>query len=206
MQKTLMGLKGRFEETEQKSSMSNITRYIFILAVCLCCFPALSFAAQYKVIKVYDGNTVKIMGQGKTLRVRLVGIDAPEKGQPYYTESGKYLADLVLDRFVAVRDFSTDTSKRLLGEVFIEGANINLEMLRAGLVEVYRGDIPKELDIRAYFDAEAEARNAKAGMWSLGERYISPGLWRKARKRMQKLKAGQERSYEASDPATHNLP
>jgi endonuclease YncB( thermonuclease family) len=186
--------------------MSSALSKIFFLAVCVCCLPGLSVAGQYKVIKVYDGNTVKVMGQGKTLRVRLVGIDAPERGQPYHAESGKHLADLVLDRFVTLRDFNTGSSRRLLGEIFLKDVNINLEMLSAGLAEVYRGDITKELDIRAYFDAEAEARKAEVGVWSLGKRYVSPSVWRKARKRMHRLKYGSEPSYGTSDPGAQNLP
>ena len=122
-------------------------KYVLVFAACICCFPGFSLAEQYRVIKVYDGNTVKVSGQGKTLRVRLVGIDAPEKGQPYHTRSRKHLADLVLDRTVFIRDFGKDPYKRWLGEVFLADTNVNIEMLRAGLVEVYRGAIPEKLDI-----------------------------------------------------------
>jgi endonuclease YncB( thermonuclease family) len=168
--------------------------------------PGFCFAGQYKVTKVYDGNTIKVVGQGKTIRVRLVGIDAPEQGQPYYTQSKKHLSDLVLNRFITLRDLGAGPYKRLLGEVFLGGMNINLEMLEAGLTEVYRGVIPKNLDLYPYLEAEQRARDTETGVWSLGKRYISPGLWRKARKRMRRLKYGAEQSYGPSDPETQNLP
>ncbi len=181
-------------------------KYIFVLVAWFCCLPSFSLAGQYKVTKVFDGNTVKVSGQGKTLRVRLVGIDAPEKGQPYSTLSRKLLADLVLDRTVTIRDFGTDPYKRRLGEVFLADINVNIEMLKAGLVEVYQGEIPKKLDISPYIEAEQEARNAEAGMWVLGTSYVSPRLWRRARKRMHKLKSQPQLSYESPTSEAHDLP
>jgi len=56
-------------------------------------------------------------------------------------------------------------------------------MVKAGLAEVYRGRLPKALDSTPYLQAEAEARGAKRGMWSLGDEYISPKEWRKRHKR-----------------------
>ena len=186
--------------------MPTMPKYIFVLLACICCFPSFSMAGQYKVTKVFDGNTVKVSGEGKTLRVRLVGIDAPEQGQPYSTQSRKHLADLVLDRTVFIRDFGKDPYKRWLGEVFLADTNVNIEMLRAGLVEVYRGAIPEKLDIIPYIEAEQEARNAEAGIWILGTRYISPGIWRRARKRMRALKSQAESSFEAPGSEAQDLP
>lgn len=186
--------------------MPIMPKYIFALVTCMCCLPCFSLAGQYKVTKVFDGNTVKVSGQGKTLRVRLVGIDAPEKGQPYDTQSRRHLADLVLDRTVTIRDFGTDPYKRQLGEVFLADMNVNIEMLRAGLVEVYQGNIPEKLDITPYIEAEQDARYAEAGMWVLGARYISPRLWRRARKRMHRLNSQAESSFEAPASDAQNLP
>ena len=186
--------------------MHIMPKYIFVFVTCICCLPGFSLAGQYNVTKVYDGNTVKVIGQGKTLRVRLVGIDAPEQGQPYYTRSGSHLADLLLERTVTIHGFGTDPYDRLLGEVFLADINVNIEMLRAGLVEVYQGEIPKKLDINPYIEAEQEARNAEAGMWILGTRYVSPRLWRRARKRMRKLKSQPQLSYESPSSEAHNLP
>jgi len=56
---------------------------------------------------------------------------------------------------------------------------VNLEMVKAGLAEVYRGRPAKGLDVKPYWNAEAEAKKAGIGMWSLGDKYISPKEWRK---------------------------
>jgi micrococcal nuclease len=55
-------------------------------------------------------------------------------------------------------------------------------MVKAGLAEVYRGRPAKGFDNGPYLKAEAEAREAKINMWSLGDKYISPKAWRKMQK------------------------
>ena len=64
----------------------------------------------------------------------------------------------------------------------MDGANENLEMVKDGFVEVYRGKPPRIFDLELYQKAEADAKKVKTGMWSLGDKYISPGDWRKIKK------------------------
>jgi hypothetical protein len=77
--------------------------------------PALLYVGQFKVIRVSDGDTVKAQGHDIEIKVRLVGIDAPETGrkkhdpgQPYSQKSKKYLTSLVLNRTVAKAMALTD--------------------------------------------------------------------------------------------------
>ena len=114
-----------------------------------------------------------------------MGIDAPETlqkkyqtGQPYSQQAKKYLASLVLNRTVSITSYELDVYNLVLGVVSWEGININLEMIRSGLAEVYRGNPPKGLDLEPYWKAEKEARAAMRGIWSLGDKYISPKKWR----------------------------
>jgi endonuclease YncB( thermonuclease family) len=72
-----------------------------------------------------------------------------------------------------------DGDGRMLGEVFSEDRNINLEMVKAGLAEVYRGTPVAGLDLELYWKAEREAKAAKRGMWVQGDKYVSPGEWRR---------------------------
>ena len=118
--------------------------------------------------------------------VRLAGIDAPETskgkrqlGQPYSQKAKKHLAGLVLNKVVDITGYRTDRYNRLLGVIYLEFKNINLEMVKAGLAEAYRGKPPKGFDLTPYLQAEAQARGAKRGMWGLGDEYISPGKWRR---------------------------
>jgi endonuclease YncB( thermonuclease family) len=61
----------------------------------------------------------------------------------------------------------------------VDGKNVNYEMIEAGLAEAYRGKHPRDFDPMPYRQAELQARNASRGMWSQGDKYISPKDWRK---------------------------
>ena len=160
-----------------------------LVASCLFWIATASYAGQFKVTRVTDGDTIKIVNNGTTSTIRLVGIDAPETskkknepGQPYSQKSTKYLAGLVLNRTVDIKSYGKDWYGRTLGVVFVHGLNVNLEMVKVGLSEVYRGRPPKGFDPDPYRKAEAEAKAARLNMWSLGDKYISPKEWRKMRK------------------------
>ena len=99
------------------------------------------------VERVANGDTVTVISPNQTkLRVRLYGIDAPETpkdtkfpGQPFGEEAAGHLEQLVHHKRVRVEIYGVDRYHRLLGVLFLDGRNINLSMLEAGLAEVYRG-------------------------------------------------------------------
>jgi micrococcal nuclease len=116
-----------------------------ILALILILFGILnlSLAGEFKVSRVPDGDTATADGHDIEIKVRLVGIDAPEvshgkrePGQPFSDKSKKYLASLVLNRMVDIKGYGSDRYGRVLGVVSLNGKNINLEMIKAGLAEV----------------------------------------------------------------------
>jgi endonuclease YncB( thermonuclease family) len=103
-----------------------------------------------------------------------------ETGQPFNQQSKKHLSSLVLNQTVEIKSYGFDVDGRMLGEVFLEdGKNVNIEMVKAGLAEVYRGKPASGLDMGAYWKAEEEAKAAKRGMWVLGDKYVSPREWRR---------------------------
>ena len=169
--------------------LSQIIAEIFTIAIFIV-IPAICFAGQFKVTRITDGDTIKITGNGSKVTVRLLGIDAPETskgknqpGQPFSRKSTKYLANLVLNKSVEVKSYGTDRYGRTLGVVFLGGKNVNLEMVKAGLAEVYRGKPAGGLDLEPYWKEEAESKKAGIGMWSLGDKYISPRKWRRVQKK-----------------------
>jgi len=85
----------------------------------------------------------------------------------------------VLNKNVEIKEYGHDRHVRTLGVVFLDGKNINLEMVNAGLAEVYRGDLARGLDMVPYWKAEEKAKAAKRGMWTQGDKYISPREWRR---------------------------
>ena len=157
-----------------------------ILLFLTLCYSIPLHAAQYKCTRVTDGDTITVTQNGFKTTIRLVGIDAPEKsrkkhepGQPFSQASTKYLAGMVLNKNVDIVSYGNDRYGRTLGVVYVDGKNVNLEMVKAGFAEVYRGKPAPGFDNGPYEKAEDEARSAGKGMWSLGDKYISPKDWRK---------------------------
>ena len=172
--------------------MRVINRYSRVIAivVLLLAISASAMAGQFKVTRVTDGDTVKVAGNDEKMTIRLVGIDAPETskkknepGQPFSQKSTKHLAGLVLNKSVEIKSYGTDRYGRTLGVIFVGEKNVNLEMVKAGLAEVYRGRPANGLDLKPYWDAETEAKKTGIGMWSLGDKYISPKEWRQMDKK-----------------------
>lgn len=166
--------------------MKRFYRITHILILLLLALPTISLAGQFKVVRVYDGDTIKAKGYDIEIKVRLVGIDAPktskkkrELGQPYSQQAKKYLTGLILNKVVEIKGCGLGPYNRILGVAYLNGKNINLEMIRAGLAEVYQGKSPKGFDSKLYIQAEAEAKKIQRGIWSLGDKYVSPRGWRK---------------------------
>lgn len=147
--------------------------------------PPVVLADQYKVVRVLDGDTVTAAGQGGTIKIRLVGIDAPETGkkkhdpgQPFAQASKKYLTQMVLDKTITLKAYGQDRYGRVLGVLFAGEINVNLTMVAGGFAEVYRGRPPKGLLMKPYQIAESGARTEKRGMWAQGPEYVSPKDYR----------------------------
>jgi endonuclease YncB( thermonuclease family) len=147
---------------------------------------ALNASELYKVIRVYDGDTVLVsQPQKKSVKVRLIGIDAPEMykkdrmpAQPYSRKAKRYLSKRVLHRQVHIDIYGRDRYGRILGVLLLDDADINLEMIQSGLAEVYRGKMEAGFDAEPYREAQADARQSKRGIWSQGKRYVSPIKWK----------------------------
>ncbi|MCD4806902.1 MAG: thermonuclease family protein [Methanococcoides sp.] len=117
------------------------------------------------VTEVIDGDTV-VISSGE--RVRLIGVDTPEVGEPYYSEAKQYMVHRVLGKVVGLeKDVSeTDNYGRLLRYVWVEGEMVNKELVLSGLAfsKAYRPDI-YYLDI--FDSAEVMAKGNGVGLWSV---------------------------------------
>ena len=111
------------------------------------------------------------------MKVSLAGIDAPQisrtkknPDQPYSRRAKTYLTELVLNQLVEIKGYGLDQNDHVLGVIFLEGKNINIEMIRAGLARVSSEKLPKDFALEPYREVEKEARKAERGIWSLGEK------------------------------------
>lgn len=140
------------------------------LASCLLLLAGLACAETLtgKVIGVMDGDTIEVLDATKTPhRIRLAGIDAPEKAQPFGARSKQHLSDQVFGKQVEVRSNKTDKYGRTVGKVMVGGKDANLEQVRSGFAWHYK-DYQKEQSVSdrsAYANAETSARNMKSGLW-----------------------------------------
>lgn len=143
--------------------------------------PVLTRAAT--VTRILDGDTLEVTEDNKTLRVRLIDIDAPEKKQPYGQKAKQFLTDFVKDAdAVAVKNMGTDRYGRTLAQVYVKKCEreclsylVNAEMVRNGYAWAYRyHNVPSS---KAMEYEESEARKNRLGLWHDNEA-IEPWKWR----------------------------
>ena len=138
---------------------------ISVLAIATTAVAGLPPAATLtgKVVKIADGDTLTLLVGKTQVKVRLEGIDTPERGQPFGRKAGQALAKSVFGNVVQVDDFGKDRYGRTLGIVRLGRRNVNLELVQGGWAWWYRKYAPKNKELAA---AEAAARRAKRGLWA----------------------------------------
>jgi endonuclease YncB( thermonuclease family) len=131
-----------------------------------------------KVISIADGDTFTMLVQEQQLKVRLHGIDAPEKGQDFSNVSKEFLSGLVFDKVVEVQVLDLDRYGRTLGIVRVDNKIVNEEMLKAGLTWHY-----KDYDTNpAWARLEEEAQRNRNGLWAHPNPQ-PPWEWRKSKRK-----------------------
>lgn len=151
---------------------------VFVLVLIVAVLQVFSAEILGRVVGVSDGDTITIldeMDKGR-FRIRLYGIDCPEKKQAYGNKAKQFLASLVYGKRVSVRFSSIDRYGRILGRVYLSGKDINLAMISAGLAWHY---VKYDNNIR-YSDAEKKARSAGLGLWS-DRSPVPPWVFRRKR-------------------------
>ncbi len=131
------------------------------------------------VIDVKDGDSFVIRdSSGKEITVRLAECDAPEYRQNYSSEARRHLTTLILGRKASVLTNDEDRYGRAVGRVYHEDRDINAAMVSAGLAWA---NLPYLTD-RDFLALEAEARQARRGLWADRSKPLEPWLWRKSRR------------------------
>src|SRR3990172_2684833 len=98
---------------------------VLALVVCASAQASAQAASLYgKVVAVDEGDSFAIFNLNRSVKVRLIGIDAPEKVQPYGEVARQHLADLILDRFVLVEYSGLSDNSYILGKVFFKDLDV----------------------------------------------------------------------------------
>lgn len=124
-----------------------------------------------RVTNVIDGDTIDVDLAGEAYRVRYVGVDTPERDEPFYWEATDFNQQMVAgDEVILVRDVSeTDKYGRLLRYIYLaDGTFVNAEIIREGYGRIVT--FPPDVAQADYFSQlQTEAREAERGLWSQSE-------------------------------------
>ena len=138
-----------------------------------------------RVVGVADGDTVTVLDASRQQhKIRLIGIDAPEKKMPYGNRSKQSLSDLIFDRQVQVEYNKKDRYGRTVGKIIVDGVDANLAQIKAGMAWHYK-QYQREQSVEdrdTYAQAEVEARASKRGLWKDADP-VPPWDWRKQQKK-----------------------
>lgn len=125
------------------------------------------------IYSVHDGDTVSADCGGNRMKIRMVGIDAPELKQRYGRTSRQVLADHVFQRKVTLQTFSQDKYRRTIAEVFLNGESVNAWMVKGGHAWVYESRPRRE-----WFPLQESAKAAEIGLWR-DPRPVAPWIFRR---------------------------
>ncbi|MEC8313581.1 MAG: thermonuclease family protein [Verrucomicrobiota bacterium] len=126
---------------------------------------------------VTDGDTINVKSEDKIYVIRLYGIDAPEKNQPYGNKVTTFLKDKLESKQVTINYSSKDRYGRIIGKVYYDGIYINELLIKIGGAWHYK-QYSNDVDLNT---AEQSAKKNRLGIWNQ-ELVIPPWEWRKGKR------------------------
>ncbi len=141
---------------------------VFLLTVFLLSLQAAWGGTIYgEVLKVLDGDTLDVQVGAKVERVRIYGIDAPERGEPHYKDAKEFTAKMTMDKEVKLLKRGRGYYGRLLAFVMVDGKSVGLELVRNGLARVYSNNFapvnPRTFE--RYKKGQIHAMSGDFGIW-----------------------------------------
>ena len=127
-----------------------------------------------KVVKVADGDTITVLHDSEQIKIRLAGIDAPEKAQPFGNVAKQYISEMLFGKQVRVVEQGRDRYGRTIGRVYQGELDVSAEQIKQGMAWVYR----KYSKEAALYQLEDEAKQHRLGLWADAEP-TPPWAWRK---------------------------
>ncbi len=128
---------------------------------------------------VTEGDSISVAREGKSVRVRLFGIDCPEMNQKYGREAKEVARELAFGKVVSVESKGKDRYGRTVGRVKLpSGKSLSRELIRAGACWWYKRHARKEVEFK---DLEEKARQEKLGLWA-DPKPDPPWAWRRRKR------------------------
>jgi len=172
-----------------------------LLAVALCtcvCGYARANSFVGKVIEINDGDEITIFNMNRPVRIRLIGMDAPERNQPFGDIARQHLSDLVYDKQVLVEYSGIGEHSSLIGRVLLNDLDISAQMIRDGAAWFDSRATLSDSQRDIYFQSEQAARKEHRGLWQ-SEGAIAPWEFVKA-------EASQRKAATVTNSASSELP
>ena len=145
---------------------------------------AATHTIEGRIVGVHDGDTITLLdAENRQPKIRLDGIDAPERGQPFGGASQRQLAKLLANREAVAECSKTDRYRREVCKVLVDGADAGLEQIRAGMAWYFRRygkELPPDRQ-QQYADLEAQAQAERRGLW-VDAKPVAPWDWRAGQK------------------------
>lgn len=146
----------------------------------LVALPATAETLSGYVVSIADGDTITLLGEGNQQhKIRLAGIDAPEKAQPFGQKSKSNLSAMLFNRDVVAECGKTDRYRRKICKVLVGGTDANLQQIKTGMAWWYRTYAKEQApqDREDYEIAEFDAKVRRAGLWA-DKNPVPPWEWR----------------------------
>lgn len=159
---------------------------LVLLPFLIACQQGANRGTDGKVVKIADGDTFTLLDENnQQVRVRLHGIDAPERAQDFGNVARQKLSELIFNQPVRMEVMDTDRYGRIVAIVYTEGdLCVNEELLKEGLAWHYT----EYDDNEDWAQLQKEAKQQRRGLWSQ-RRPTAPWDWRKARRNTSTKKA-----------------
>lgn len=141
--------------------------------------PGLAGEFSGTVVGVLDGDTIEVLHDHQAERIRLSGIDCPEKGQAYGQHAKQATSVRVFVEKVTLRTFGKDRYGRTIADVILpDGGNLNQILVKEGMCWWYRKYAPENAVLE---ELETDAREKQRGLWADAQP-VPPWEWRKAKR------------------------
>ena len=147
----------------KSSRLSQQVLHALLLALLFCPLPASAWTG--KVVGISDRDTITVLNEKTPIKVRLYGIDCPEKAQAFGTRAKQFTSDMCFGKVVDVETVDTDRYGKTVGIVKLEdGQIVNEQIVRAGFAWLYHTYCKKPVCLE-WKRIEDEARSEKRGLW-----------------------------------------
>lgn len=144
-------------------------------ATFLVAFSAAAVQLKGRVVGVSDGDTLTVLIEQGTVKVRLAEVDAPEAAQPFGRRSKQALSDLCYGKQVELAARGKDRYGRTIGTVTCDGIDAGTQQVRRGMAWVFDRYAPRDSPL---YKAQSEAQTARRGLWAQQDA-LSPWAWRR---------------------------